>query len=219
MVTTNELKILVHVSMPEVDITDTFRSFWAIANGGWPLADVPPGRTDHQRNYALELLRQTDGTHLVILDHDHFHPRDVVERLGMRVMNNPEKLVIAGLNYSRHDLTPAVSVMKDEMPVVFEPHRHEGESLIEVYSTGAAAMIISREVVERVSGPWFGYQYLINRENDQLMFPGTDYWFSELMRKNKIKMWCDVELTSPHIYQMTVPELVQNRRMKNDNDA
>ena len=199
-----DLKILIHVPLPETDTTATFGSFWRLANRGYPLAKVEPGRCDQQRNFALEHLKASEGTHLLNLDHDHFHPIDVVERIGKRAFDDSTRLVISGLMYSRHDRKPAATFLKDGKPEKFTQDMIDSGMIFEAFSMSAAVMLISREIVDKIVGPWFAYTYPFHK-NGQLYHPGTDFFFCSLMREHGIKMWVDTSLISPHIVSDIIP--------------
>lgn len=204
-----EPKILLHVPLPETDTTATFYDFWQLAKKGYPLAKVPPGRCDQQRNFALELLRASEGTHLLNLDHDHHHPLDVVDRLAQRVIEDPERLVVAGLMYSRHDREPCATMAVSGKPFKISQNVIDSGKVVEVFSVSAAAMLISRRIPDNILGPWFAYTYPLH-ENGQLYHPGTDFFFAQLMREHGIKMWLDTTLISPHIMTSVIPEVVDD---------
>lgn len=199
-------RILVHVSLPEIDQTATFWNFWQIANHGWPLANVPPGRTDQQRNMAIEALLRSDGTHLVLLDHDHFHAPGVIAELAERVMEDHTRLVITGMSYNWHTGLVAATIFDNEtkMPIQFDPSLYEPGTVVEVFSTSPAVAIISREVFERLQPPWFGYTYRIS-QTGQVMHPGTDFLFNGKCREADISLWLDTGIISPHITHSTIP--------------
>ena len=70
---------------------ETLPWHWGIASRGWGFIHHGYNRTDVQRNeFAVSLLDSPDYTHLVMLDMDHTHPHDIVERLCDSVAEAPE---------------------------------------------------------------------------------------------------------------------------------
>jgi hypothetical protein len=58
-------------------------------------------RTDLARNkLALELLK-SPFTHLIMLDIDHKHPPDIVQKLSRWFLLRPEVQIVGGLNFRR----------------------------------------------------------------------------------------------------------------------
>ncbi len=198
-------RVLVHVSLPETDQTQTFWHFWQIASQGWPLLNIPPGRTDQQRNTAVQMLLRSEGTHLVLLDHDHFHAKNIVFDLVRCILEDRERLFVAGLNYSRHDGSPTATVVKDGRAVKLDPAEYPAGSLVEVFSCGPGSAIIDRRLFEQISPPWFAYTYHMS-EREQLLHPGTDAWFCQRVREAGISMWVHTGLVSPHITHGLVPD-------------
>src|SRR3990172_6237574 len=72
-----------------------------IAQQGWPFMKMPYGRTDLVRNKMVLSLLQSQHTHLIMLDVDHIHPMDIVQRLMRRFLENPKLQIVGGLNFRR----------------------------------------------------------------------------------------------------------------------
>ena len=106
--------------------------------------------------------------------------------------------------YSRHDRRPAATILKDGKPEKFTQEMSDSGEVLEAFSMSAAVMLISREIVDKIVGPWFAYTYPLHK-NGQLYHPGTDFFFCNLMREYEIKLWVDTSLVSPHIVSDVIP--------------
>lgn len=190
------INIAVGIPM-ERNLTDwAFVHFWQIARRGWHLIDHVYGRTDINRNRIGKwLLENPEYTHVLMLDLDHLHAPDIVERLALHVMDDPTRLVIGGLHFRRAaPFDPCAFVFGPDgqlhAPVEWEP------GLFEVHAIGHGSILIAREFFERVPEPWWAYTYESVEEN---IFPSEDMWFSYTCRTAGVKMWVDTTVTSPHI--------------------
>lgn len=197
------INIAVGVPM-ERTLTDwAFTHFWQIAKRGWPLIDHVYGRTDLNRNRMGKfILQQPDYTHICMLDLDHIHAPNIVERLASWVLDDPDRLIVSGLHFRRAaPFDPCAFVYGADgqlhAPVEWEP------GLFEVHAVGHGSILIAREVFERLPEPWWAYTY---QDVEHNVFPSEDMWFSHLCRENGIKMWVDTTITSPHIIMNIVDE-------------
>ncbi len=188
------LRILVNVPMERTIDNISFWHFWNIAAKGW---DIPPyiyGRTDQNRHLGAWWLLDHDYTHIVMLDCDHIHPPDVVERLAARVMEDDKRLVVGGLNFRRtvpHDPCIFVADADGEMRVPLK----WGQGVFPVVAIGHGCIIISREVFEQLLPPWWAYAY---GHMDVRKFPSEDMYFSRICQEAGIELYVDTTLTSPH---------------------
>jgi len=189
-------KVLIGL-LPErngVPSADILFDLLAIAMRGHAFIRTAYARTDLQRNKLAEHLLTTDYTHLLMIDADHRHPYDIVERLSRWVVRDPGKQVIAGLAFRRgQPYDPQAYVLQDgrlAQPAEFKP------GLAQVDYAGTAAMLIAREVFERLPKPWFAFDY---RGAADGQWPGEDIWFCESCRQAGIKVWVDFTCVSPHL--------------------
>lgn len=185
---------------------EVFWSFIALAQQGYPFIRLPYTRVDVARNkFALHLLK-TDYTHLVMLDLDHAHPANVVERLCARVRESDgEREVVAGLNFRRgQPFDPLAFVVRDER--VYAVASWEPGEMIKVDRVGLGCVIVAREVFEQLPGPpWFWYDYSISAAD---CWPTEDIAFSKLCRENGIDLWVDTSISSDHLINGRINETV-----------
>jgi len=163
-----------------------------IARYGTPFIYQPYMFADRARNEAAKELLDSDKTHIVMLDADHRHPTDVVHRLCRRVIEDPERLVVGGLNFKRNaPFSPLACYVSEQG--IYRPHEWEPECA-EVDAIGTGCIIIAREVFEQVEWPWF-----INDPHYPSKTLGShDNYFCQKAKEAGIKIWCDFTLTSPH---------------------
>lgn len=193
-------KVLIGL-LPErngVPSADILFDLLAIAIRGHAFVRTSYARTDLQRNKLAEHLLTTDYTHILMLDADHKHPEDIVERLARWVVRDPQKLVVAGLAFRRgQPYDPQAYVARDDgklyQPSEFRP------GLVKVDYAGTAAMLISREVFLRLPRPWFAFDYSYCSAGEGGKWPGEDMWFCQLCRDAGIGVYVDFTCVSPHL--------------------
>lgn len=175
--------------------TQVFYNFWGIAQQGVPVFMMPYQRIDVARNkFAVELLR-SDFTHLLMLDIDHKHPLDIVQRLARWVIAKPEVQVVGGLNFRRNEpYDPCCGFWGNDGK--YYPPADWDEGLIEVDVIGTGSILIAREVFELIPPPWFYFDYSKVWADTWI---GEDITFSKLCNKQGIKLYVDTTLTSPHM--------------------
>ncbi len=179
-----------------------FFRFMDIAAQGPELIRLPYSRIDITRNIFAEQLLASNYTHLIMLDLDHKHPIDIIQRLAKWVILDPDILVVSGLNFRRgKPFEPVCGVLNEagEREVFLEWE----EGLVEVDECGGASMLISRTVFERLQPPWFFNVYDKVWEN---RFPGEDMGFSQKCREAGITMYVDTTVSSPHCIESLVTE-------------
>ena len=172
-----------------------FWHFMAIAGRGWPIVAQPYNRTDIARNaFASYLLDHPEFSHLVMLDLDHRHPTDIVERLARWCENAPHVIqMVGGLSFRRREpYDPLMWVRQDGhyyVPGEWDPGLAEGDMI------GFGAVMIARSVFEALAPPWFTYDYSRAAEGT---WPTEDIGFCQRVRQAGVSIWCDTSTVSPH---------------------
>ncbi len=152
-------------------------------------------------------------THLLSLDNDHKHPPDIVQMFERAIVEDPNRLVIGGVNYRRSKPYDPCIYMIDEHEHIQTwidwPDTPQETDLI-----GAASLCIAEEAFYKLPFPFFGYDYSTSKRRDwpncnvldldSAPFPGVDIWFSKLCRKAGIKIWFDPRITSPHLTEQWI---------------
>lgn len=182
--------------------THVFYNFWGIAQQGVPVFTMPYQRVDVARNkFAVELLR-SDFTHLLMLDIDHKHPVDIVQRLARWVIAKPEVQVVGGMNFRRNDPYDPCCRLIGEDGEYYHPAEWD-EGLIEVDAIGTGSILIAREVFELIEPPWFYFDYSKVWAD---IWIGEDFTFSRQCKEHGIDLYVDTTLTSRHMTDATVGE-------------
>lgn len=205
ILTPMNFKALIGIPMERTIGQHSFFSFWEIAMGQWPLARLEYTRNDIARHQFAEFLLQTDCNYLLMLDSDHTHPPDIMQRLGRWFLAYPEVQVVGGLNYRRGEpYDPCAFV--DPGDGHYRRMAEWGVGAIEVDALGTGSMMIRRDVFERMEKPYFRYDY-----SNWQGWPGTDMYFSERCRELGITLWCDTTTTSPHVGDLFIDEKTYRR--------
>ena len=196
------VRIVIAIPMERTIMQEAFFSFARIFQQGWPMARLPYTRNDIAREKFGQFVRDEtmpDGitpkyTHILMLDSDHAHPEDIVQRLARWVFLYPSTVkVVGGLNFRRGEpYDPCAFV--DPGDGSFHRLAHWGRGILEVDALGTGSMLIAREVFEMIPEPWFNYEY----PNGDFT-PGTDMTFSRKCREHGIALWVDGTTTSPHL--------------------
>ena len=181
-----------------------FHRFMEIAAQGVAILKQDYTRTDLARNrFAIKLL-ESQYTHLLMLDVDHVHPRDIVQRLARWPLMNPEVEVVGGLNFRRSEPYEPCCFFKDDNGRVNAPADWSA-GLMKVDYIGTGSILIAREVFEKIEPPWFYNIYNIPANWDD-EWPGEDIGFSEKCNAAGVNMYVDTTTTSPHVGDRLIGE-------------
>ena len=185
--------------------SQVFHRFMEISAQGIVTLKQDYTRTDLARNrFAVKLL-ESEYTHLLMLDLDHVHPADIVQRLARWVMMNPEIQVVGGLNFRRSEPYEPCCFFKSEDGMSVNAPADWDAGLMRVDYIGTGSILIAREVFEQIEPPWFYNIYGIDANWDD-EWPGEDIGFSEKCAKAGIKMYVDTTTTSPHVGDRLIGE-------------
>lgn len=179
-----------------------FWNFMMIARTGAAFLPMSYMRTDLYRNKVATELLKSDFTHLIMLDADHQHPFDIVQRLARWVIADPEIKVVGGLNFRRGEPYEPCAFMQDNQGGVYSIAEWE-QGLVQVDAIGTGSILISREVFETLEPPWF-YNIYDHAWTDH--YPGEDIGFSKKCYDAGIPLYVDTTTTSPHILEAFVTE-------------
>ena len=182
---------------------DVFYNFWAIAQQGTPIFPMPYTRTDIIRNQMAIRLLQSDYTHVLMLDIDHKHPPDIVQRLARWVLVEPEIQVVGGSNHRRSAPFDPCWGFNGPDEARYYPPVEWGQGILRVDILGTGSILIAREVFELIPPPWFAVDYSYVWKDT---WPGEDIGFSKLCEQYGVKMYVDPTLTSPHMADAMITE-------------
>ena len=189
---------------------EVFDNLWQIAAMGVQPLFINYSRTDLARNKIAQNLLASDFTHVIMLDIDHKHPIDIVQRLARWFLvdaladekDKKNVQIVGGLNFRRsspHD--PCCHLMGTDGQVYAPAQWQQG--LMQVDAIGTGSIMIAREVFETIQPPWFFNTY------DRAwadVWPGEDMGFSRKCREYGVKMHIDTTTTSPHIAARLIGE-------------
>ncbi len=198
-----ELRVVIGIPMERVMLQEAFFGFAAILQQGWSLAQLPYTRNDVARHKFGQFLLDSDYTHLLMLDSDHVHPPDIVQRLARWFLAYPDQVqVVGGLNFRRGEpYDPCAFV--DPGDGQFHRLAEWAPGAVRVDALGTGSMMVARQVFERLpeEAGWFDYAYPNHHG-----WPGTDMTFSARCREAGIALWVDTTTTSPHIGTQLIDE-------------
>ena len=185
---------------------DSLWSLLEIMRRGYPFLKVDCQRTDKQRNEMARLLLASPYSHILMLDADHKHPPDIVERLVQRVIDDPTRLVVSGLSFRRGPpYDPTAWVVGENGQVKHMIQNKIPHGLVEVDIVGGSALLIHRSVFERIEWPWFELTYVKGQ------YAGEDVTFCNKCRTAGIKIYSDTTVQSPHLAKRWIDEETFNK--------
>ena len=121
-------------------------------------------------------------THLFFVDDDMVYEKDTLEKLLAA------KKEIIGAKYANR---------RGSGEVVEYLETKDGEEPFEVVALGGGCVLISTEVMKKITPPWFWYK--IAQTGAVVM--SHDWFFCERAREAGFKIWCDPTIKPGHIGQ------------------
>ncbi len=184
---------------------------WPYADDVWPHINEiartgvrflyhPYGVIDGVRNRVAEgVLLDDEFTHVLYLDSDQKHPIDIVPRLAKWILEDHERLIVAGLYFNRRPPYAPNVWMKGEDGLYYQAHNW-GQGLIEgIDLVGTGCLLINKKVFEMLDRPWFYNSYEgIQEKKGNFVFPGEDIGFCKKARAAGIEIYLDTTIDSPH---------------------
>lgn len=170
----------------------------SVALHGWGLMNFVYTRTDTARNRAVHRLLGSDYEYLVMLDSDHVHDPQVVEKLAMSVMYNPEIKVLGGLTFRRGQPYEPMAYHFGDTPHTLIPLRDWGPGITPVDALSTAILMVHREVFESMDPPWFTYEYYTYADGAS---PSEDIVFFRRLRRElpQYQPYVHTQIRAPHI--------------------
>ena len=170
-----------------------------MAKYGWTWFHFGYQRTEIARNRMAHcLLEQTDVEYLCMLDSDHQHPPDIVERLLACCLADPENIkIVGGMNYRRgqsHEPMAYLFAGEALLRPIVPP---DEPKLMEVDAISTSAIMIHRSVFETMTPPWFQYRY---DHYSKGFNSSEDIIFCRRVRaETTFKVWVHTGIISPHL--------------------
>jgi hypothetical protein len=175
-------------------------SWLKMAQRGFPFIKQGYQRTSLARNrFAIQLL-QSNYTHVIMLDADHIHPVDTLDKLLRWFVIDDDIMVVGGMNFRRGEpYDPCCYFQGDDGK--YYPPAEWSEGLLKVDALGCGSICIDRRVFEIMEPPWFFDPLDKVWAN---IWPGEDIGFSQKCNEYGIDLYVDTTATSPHIIEATV---------------
>ena len=190
--------VLTYKSPPETAPQLLDISAQAAVNGYRRIA-VRPQRTDMVRNWLIDIfMRESTDPHdtLIMLDEDHMHPTDILQRLV--AWDSP---VVGGLSFKRGpNYSPLAWVWYPKDNGFRAMAEWPKGALMKVDAVGVNACAIQRGAILQCEAwglyrPYFRYEYKPREE----WYPSEDMtWFRACVQAG-IECYCDTSLVSPHL--------------------
>jgi hypothetical protein len=177
------------------------------ARAGYAHISLPYTRTDDARNTAcLALLKgaQNETDTLVMLDADHDHPPDIVERLTAHNVG-----VVGALYFRRTEPYDPMAFFRDKDGALSTPAEWDPDAgLVPCTVVGTAAIAIQAGVLRTLMEkglPWPWFRYVYNPAGE--IQPTEDIYFGIACESVGISHHVDFSLITPHL---TVSQVNQN---------
>lgn len=165
---------------------------------GYTRLVCPYGQTATVRNLiCAEFLKQSSGPRdtLVMLDADHAHPDDVIERLVAR----DGMMIVGALAQRRGPPYDPIAFVTDANGDFHSMAEWKPGEVYACDGVSPAAIAIQRRVFGHLEAegflrPWFRYEY----KNGVMEFPTEDMYWMRTVRDAKIKSYVDTGIVCPH---------------------
>lgn len=161
--------------------------------------DCAAQRTDMARNILCRTFRsmaKDPEDTFVMLDYDHAHPIDIIEKLVAH--NLP---VVGALAFLRGEPYYPCVFFRNEQGVLQHPRTWQRQ-VYRVDAIGTAAIAIKRRVFDQLEEPYFVYTY---PPGD--IHPSEDMYFCRQCELAGIPMYCDFGLVTPHLKTGSIDDL------------
>lgn len=198
--------VLMERSIQEYAVASLLNVAQHAGKRGYDRIVLPYVRTDVGRNLMvktfLELTSDPDDT-LIMLDADHAHPADILERLAAHAVG-----VVGALAFKRGEpYSPCFFVRGEDDEQLYAPAEWDAGSLIPCVVVGTGAIAIKRWVFVKLqeggeAWPFFRYYY----PPQTVHFPTEDVYFGQLCDGLGIPHHCDTALITPHLTVNQVDE-------------
>lgn len=161
---------------------------------------LPYMRTDRARNSVINVFKKESRNPndvLVMLDCDHEHPFDVVERLAE---HPPEMGVVGALAFRRYHPNDPLFFSIGETGALHSPATWETDGVYRCDVVGHGAVAIRRWVFDRLDEagfgwPYYRYEYPTDFGCDQ----SEDVYFARCCHAAGINHYCATSVEVPHL--------------------
>lgn len=179
---------------------------------GYQPITIGYGRIDQRRNDIAKLFYERtfrDDDLLVMLDADHTHPSDIVERFAA---HSPKQGVVGALAYRRGEPYDPLFFLRDKVKgglfAPSDPTQFEGKTIpCQIVSTSAIAIrrwVLTELIRAGKEYPWFRYEYPTGGAQ-----PSEDMYFGHICEQVGISHYCDTSIVIPHMTYMYVDAEIQ----------
>jgi len=186
----------------------------AIAAQGAPFMTQHAFRTDMARNLAARALVESEFSHLIMLDQDHLHDIQIVQKLTRWIRNDPTKQIVGALYFRRGEPYEPQAFKQREDGLYYFLEDWDAD-LVEVDVIGTGAICIAREVFEALTPPYFWYDYShFNDKGSEFISASEDVQFCKSARAAGFRIWCDTTIKMPHLISGKVNEITYRNYAK-----
>jgi len=203
---------------PKIAVYVPMERSWTMADKCWPRINEiarcgvrffynPAGITAVVRQRVAEGFLKTEYTHLLMLDSDQLWPINIVQHMAKWVIQKPERMIVASLNFNRRKPYSPMAWMRSEdgalMQLVDWPKGIiEGVDLV-----ATACILINREVFGTLERPWFKYDTTgIQDAKENFVHPTEDIYFCKKARAAGFRIDLDTTIHAPHLSEDWVDE-------------
>jgi hypothetical protein len=155
---------------------------------------------DYNRNFIVDEFLKTDCDGLIMMD------SDMVPRENILEIAREDYQVISAVVFIGSQGIPYPLIMKSDPSGGYRPMTDPDDKLIpitEVDGIGTGCVFIRRDVLEKLPKPHFRFNYGISGE----ITLGEDYSFSQLCKRNGIKLWVDTGIIVGHLKELDLSDI------------
>lgn len=191
---------------------------------GYSRIAIPYTRTDMARNSIVKMFMENshdDNDALIMLDCDHAHPVDIVERLAA---HDPERGVVGALYFRRGSPYDPLFFFVEEAPlsppvdggILRAPAEWEHGKTYECDVVATGAICIRRWVFDALKAAGIAWPYFRYVYPEPHYQQTEDVYFGLRCKEAGVKHYCDTSLIIPHlaIQGINLDSWVEARRLE-----
>jgi hypothetical protein len=153
------------------------------------------------RNNLIEQFLESDAEYLFLVDADMGVPRE-----GLKTLVEHDLPIVGAFCFRRDPPYEPTLMIKtnqkiNEQTYLYENMRDYPDGLMEVHATGGACLLIKREVLEKVTSPWF---YELDGVKSE------DIYFCEKVREAGYKIYVDTTVKTSHATDLVITPTFQD---------
>jgi predicted peroxiredoxin len=150
----------------------------------------------NRNNLVERALANNATTHILFVDTDMILPHDMIARF-LKFMESDEVDMMTAIYFQKNipfRSTQFLSFTKDKFKRLRAADYDEGE-LVKIHSSGAGAVLIKREVFDKIEKPYF--KFILSKDGTKYI--GEDIYFFRKAAEAGLNLYVDTSIIAQHM--------------------